>query len=201
MKANSSNGKFFVTLRWSLLLLFLSVFKTAYADSQSNTDPQSRFHSVSIRGTFSSADVIGKKAAEDFSNYDVSASFKFPWAWEAESGWEADTRLMTSLGAIQGGEQTALTVSLIPQVAVQLRGWERWFALDIGAGGAVLSRSRFGDQDFGGHWQFAATGGLSIPLFKQLKLGYRYLHYSDAGLIGPDTTGADLHMLELIYLP
>ncbi|WP_410000329.1 acyloxyacyl hydrolase [Halomonas sp. I1] len=30
-------------------------------------------------------------------------------------------------------------------------------------------------------------------------MGYRFLHYSDAGVNGPDTTGADFHMIEFRY--
>lgn len=34
---------------------------------------------------------------------------------------------------------------------------------------------------------------------EQLGLGCRFLHYSDAGVNGSDTTGADFHMIELRY--
>jgi hypothetical protein len=63
----------------------------------------------------------------------------------------------------------------------------------------MLSKQRFGTQDFGGPFQFALTLGAGIPLSEQLGLGYRYLHYSDAGIYGPHTTGADIHMIELTY--
>jgi hypothetical protein len=71
--------------------------------------------------------------------------------------------------------------------------------LDAGAGGALLSRHRFGTQDFGGSFQFALTMGAGVPLYERLGLGYRYLHYSDAGIHGSHTTGADIHMVELTY--
>lgn len=32
-----------------------------------------------------------------------------------------------------------------------------------------------------------------------LGLGYRFLHYSDAGINGSNTTGADFHMVEFTY--
>jgi len=67
----------------------------------------------------------------------------------------------------------------------------------MGAGGALLSRHRFGTQDYGGYFQFALTAGVGVPLFKRLGVGYRFLHYSDAGIHGPHNTGADFHMLEL----
>jgi hypothetical protein len=169
------------------------------ADLKPQVPHKQGLHSLSIRVTFSSFDVIGIEAPEEFREYDVAASFNLPWAWYPASGWGVGTRLMASAGALYSSEETALSVSLIPQIVFGNRDGK--FALDMGAGGAVLSRHQFGAQDFGGNFQFALTAGISIPFFKRLALGYRFLHYSDAGLIGPDTTGADLHMLELIYLP
>jgi len=167
------------------------------ADLKSQGSHQKRLHSLSIRVTFSSLDVVGKEAPEEFREYDVAASFNLPWAWYATTGWGVGTRLMTSAGALYSSGETALSVSLIPQIVFGSRDGK--FVLDLGAGGAALSRHRFGEQDFGGHFQFALTAGIRFPFVKRLGLGYRFLHYSDAGLYGSYTTGADLHMLELIY--
>jgi hypothetical protein len=104
---------------------------------------------------------------------------------------------MASIGALRGAEDTALVVSLIPVLAFGSQDGR--FNLDLGAGGALLSRNRFGMQDFGGPFQFALTLGAAFPLSERLSLGYRYLHYSDAGIYGPHTTGADIHMLEFTY--
>lgn len=71
--------------------------------------------------------------------------------------------------------------------------------LDLGAGGALFSKYRFGTQDYGGPFQFALTLGLRMPLYKKLGVGYRFMHYSDASINGPDTIGADFHMIEFIY--
>jgi hypothetical protein len=69
----------------------------------------------------------------------------------------------------------------------------------MGAGGALLSRHRFGTQDYGGPFQFALTLGAGVPLSEHLGLGYRFMHYSDAGINGSNTTGADFHMVEFTY--
>ena len=87
--------------------------------------------------------------------------------------------------------------SLIPEVT--LGSADGRYTLDLGIGEALLSRRRFGTQDFGGPFQFALTSGVSIPLYKKLRLGYRFMHYSDAGVNGFDTIRADLHMIEFIY--
>lgn len=154
--------------------------------------------SVSIRVNFSNTDVLGDVAPEEFGEFDVAANFRLPWAsWYSKSGWGSEIRLMTSAGALYGAGATALVVSLIPLVTFGSQDGR--FTLDMGAGGALLSRHTFGTQDFGGYFQFALTAGVSIPLFKRLGVGYRYLHYSDAAIYGHQHTGADLHMLELNY--
>jgi hypothetical protein len=153
--------------------------------------------SVSIRGTFSSIDVVGAVAPEEFREYGVASTFTLPWAWYSQSGWGGGIRLMASAGALYGAGETALVVSLIPLVV--LGSQDGRFTLDMGAGGALLSRHHFGTQDFGGHFQFPLTAGVGVPLFKRLGVGYRFLHYSDAGIYGPGSTGADMHMLELTY--
>jgi len=158
-------------------------------------------HSYSIRGTFSSIDIIGAKVTQEFRAYDVGASFKLPWLQRSTAGWKSSTRLLASAGVLHGDSDTGATVSFTPQVVFDIGNQRKIFSLDMGAGVAMLSEHQYGTQDFGGHFQFTLTGGLSIPLNKHFELGYRYFHYSDAGLIGPDTTGADLHMIELIYLP
>jgi hypothetical protein len=153
--------------------------------------------SVSIRARFSSIDVLGGVATEEFKEYDMAANFRLPWAWYSQSGWGAGIRLMASAGVLYSDGDNALVVSLIPLIA--LGSQDGRFTLDMGAGGALLSRHRLGMQDFGGNFQFALTAGVGVPLFERLGVGYRYLHYSDAGMNGPHTTGADLHMLELTY--
>jgi hypothetical protein len=153
--------------------------------------------SVSMRARFSSIDVLGGVATEEFKEYDVAANFRLPWAWYSHSGWGVGMRMMASAGALYSDGETGLVVSLIPLVA--LGSQDGRFTLDMGAGGALLSRHRFGTQDFGGNFQFALTVGVGVPLFERLGVGYRYLHYSDAGINGSHTTGADLHMLELTY--
>ncbi len=158
-------------------------------------------HSYSLRGTFSSVDIIGAKVSQEFRAYDVGASFNLPWLHRSAAGWKSSTRLLASAGVLRGGSDTGGTVSITPQVVFDIGSQRRMFSLDMGAGVAALSEHLYGTQDFGGHFQFTLTGGLNIPLNKHFALGYRYFHYSDAGLIGPDTIGADLHMLELIYLP
>ena len=94
-------------------------------------------------------------------------------------------------------KNNALVFSFIPVLTVGSQDGR--FVLDLGVGGALLSRHTFEKQDYGGHFQFAVTAGASVPLYGRLGVGYRFMHYSDAGIHGTHTTGADFHMVELIY--
>ncbi len=174
-----------LSLLWSLLTPGLT-----YAEDF-------RLLSLSLRGRVSGATVLGEQQPEEFQEYDLAANFGLPWQRYADSGWGVGTRLMVSAGVIHGGGETGLVGSLIPGIAFGSE--DARFFLDMGAGFALLSRHKFGTQDFGGPFQFALTIGAGFPLYKQLGLGYRYLHYSDAGVNGGDTIGADFHMIEFNY--
>lgn len=153
--------------------------------------------SLSIRARVSNATTLGAEQPEEADAYDVAVLLALPWLNEIKSGWTIDSRLMVSAGLLQSGGEDALTVSLIPEIA--LRGKGGWLVLDAGAGFALMSRHTLGTQDYGGPFQFALTAGASLPVGKRLSLGYRFMHYSDAGINGEDTTGADLHMVEIGY--
>jgi len=141
--------------------------------------------------------VIGKVQPESFRAYDVMATFRLPEEYQIPTDLGVDTRLLVSAGIMQAAGQTAVIASLIPVLAIATQ--DRCFSVDAGAGLALMSRSRFGQQDFGGPLQFALTAGASMPLLGQFGLGYRFLHYSDSGLYSPSTIGADFHMVELLY--
>ncbi len=156
-----------------------------------------RLLSVGMRARVSGATVLGEVQPEAFQEYDAVASFGLPWRRYSQSGWGAGTRLMASAGALRGAGETALVVSLIPVLA--LGSQDGRLTLDLGIGGALLSKHRFGTQDYGGPFQFALTLGAGVPLYERLGLGYRFLHYSDAGMYGSHTIGADFHMIEFTY--
>ncbi|MBB3139849.1 acyloxyacyl hydrolase [Halomonas organivorans] len=153
--------------------------------------------SLSLRARVSEKTLLGEEAPEDFKEYDLSANVGLPWERYAASGWGVGTRVMASAGLLRGAGENALVVSAIPELT--LGSEDGRFLLDLGAGGVLISRHRFGEQDFGGPFQFALTLGVRVPLYRRLGVGYRFLHYSDAGVNGPDTTGADFHMIEFSY--
>ena len=152
--------------------------------------------SVGIRARVSSDRVLGREQPEAFHEYDVWAAFRLPLQAYDKSSWGVGTRLLTSAGYLEGGGSSALVLSVLPVLAFGTQDGR--FTLDVGAGLAVLSESKFAQQDFGGLVQGALTAGVSIPLYQRVGVGYRYMHYSDWGAYGPTTIGADFHMVELI---
>ncbi|MFG0253060.1 MAG: acyloxyacyl hydrolase [Phycisphaerales bacterium JB038] len=155
--------------------------------------------SLSLRARISEKTLLGDEAPEDFEEYDLSANVALPWEHYATSGWGMGTRLMASAGLLRGVGENALVVSVIPEVTLGSQDGRFLLDLDLGVGGALFGRHRFGTQDYGGPFQFALTLGIGGPLYGQLGIGYRFLHYSDAGVNGSDTTGADFHMIEFRY--
>lgn len=177
-------------------LALLSFFYCLFVPGLSHSE-EFRLLNLSLRARVSGVSTLGAQQPEKFQEYDLTANFGLPWERYSTTGWGVGTRLMASAGFIRGGGESALVVSLIPGFAFGSEDGR--FALDLGAGVALLSRHRFGTQDFGGPFQFALTMGAGVPLYKQLGLGYRFMHYSDAGVNGTDTIGADFHMIEFIY--
>jgi hypothetical protein len=177
--------------------LLLPVVICSFLAPAPNYAEEIQLLNLSVRGRVADETVLGKDQPEKFEAYDLSANFALPWTRYRDSDWGLSTRLMTSAGLISGGGEKGVIVSVIPGIA-----WGRKdsrFSVDAGVGAALMSRHEFGTQDFGGPFQFALTAGAGFPVYKRLGLGYRFMHYSDAGVNGGDTIGADFHMIEVSY--
>ena len=148
---------------------------------------------ISVRGE----SPLGEQMRQDFVGGDVLAMFRLPWGRYSQSGWGVGTRLITSIGALGSEGVTGFVASAVPVVVFGSR--DGHVSLDAGVGGALISEHRYGKQDLGGPFQFAATLGISAVLFKPMGVGYRFQHYSDGTIYGLDSRGVDLHMIELTY--
>lgn len=142
--------------------------------------------------------LLGKQQKYDFNLYDVAALFRLPWQSPlGDSSWKIETRLMTSAGAIEGGGDTGLMATLVPDLA--LSGWNGLVSLDVGAGLGFFSKYKFGVQDFGGPVQIVATAGITLNPFAHAYAGFRAQHFSDAGVYGPNSLGVDMYIVEIGY--
>ena len=171
--------------------LFLALFASAPFHASAL-----ELESMGIRARVSGATTLGDPQPEEFHEYDLAANLAFPGKRTFETGWKAGSRLMASMGLLHGTHRNAAVFSLIPEVTLESKDG---LLLDAGVGGALFSRHEFERQDYGGLFQFAITMGARVPISGRHALGYRFLHYSDADLYGSGSTGADFHMIELIY--
>jgi Lipid A 3-O-deacylase (PagL) len=158
-----------------------------------------RWLSVGVRGGASMMGhaVLGRSEDESFQQYDVVGTLGLPWSFYAESGWGVKMQVMTSLGALTGGGNTAFLTTAVPGLAFGPR--DSLLALDIGVGASLLSQNQFGQQNMGGSFHVVFTTGLRIPVYEGVGVGYRFHHMSDANLYGPGVKGVDTHLLEMTY--
>lgn len=153
--------------------------------------------SVGVRARVGGQRVLGAEQPQAFHEIDVFGSWRLPWQRYSVTGWGFGTRLMASAGIMEGADEYALVLSVLPLATYGSRDGR--FVFDVGAGVAILSKHQFKNQDYGGSLQGALTAGVTVPLYKRVGLAYRFMHYSDAGAYGDYTIGADFHMIEVIY--
>lgn len=133
---------------------------------------------------------------EDFEQFEVFAIMGLPWKWEFQAGWEVRWRLRGSAGALRGAGDTGFIATLTSGLALRKPSWR--LIVDAGVGGAGISKWEFGRQDIGGPFQFIAHLGAGIQVTRNIVVGWRFHHMSDATIYGP-SRGVDLHMLEIGY--
>jgi len=142
--------------------------------------------------------LLGKRQTETFNLVDVAATFRLPWSWPlGQSPWSVETRLITSAGALSAAGTTGFIAAVQPDVA--LTGWNNFVSIDVGVGLAFLSREQYGSQDFGGPVQLGLTMALQIHPISHAYAGFRFQHFSDAGMYGSDSLGIDLYLIEVGY--
>src|SRR5215813_6159072 len=116
--------------------------------------------------------LLGKQQKYNFRLYDIAALFRLPWQSSlGDTDWKIETRLITSAGALEGGGDTGLMVSIVPDLA--LSAWNDFVSLDVGAGLGFFSRYHFGVQNFGGPVEIVATTGIRFNPFTHAYAGFR----------------------------
>lgn len=128
---------------------------------------------------------------------DVFASWRSPYAWEFTPGWDIGARLNASAGVLGGQDEIGAMGTIVPTMAIGDTG--NVFSFELGAGAALFSKWEYGTvEDFGGPLQFVLDVGVNFRVYERLGLGYRFQHWSDAGIYGAKR-GVDMNMLEISY--
>jgi hypothetical protein len=166
--------------------------------SSSNLAAELRLESLAVRGGFSGSSVIGKEQQTDFNQVDLALAARLPWEWNVGTGWIIKTRLLTSAGVLRGSQETNGVFTLVPLDVIFGRK-DGLLSIDMGVGVALLTDYKFGEQNFGGPFQFVWTWGATSRFAGPFGVGYHFQHYSDATIYGSESRGVDLHLFEIIY--
>jgi len=158
---------------------------------------ETRLLTLGLRAGFSGNTPLGKQSGQYFEQYDVVAYFGLPWEWYSQTGWGVGTRFLVSAGALEAADKAGFISTFVPGIALGTK--EGRISLDVGLGGALLSETKFGKQDFGGPFQIAWNVGVRMALYGPLGAGYWYQHISDATIYGSQSRGLDLHMVEISF--
>ena len=166
--------------------------------SSSDVAGQLRLESLVVRGGISGSSVIGEEQQTDFNQIDLAVTARLPWEWNIGTGWILKTRLLTSAGVLRGSHETNGVFTLVP-LDVMFGRKDGLLSIDMGVGGALLTDYKFGQQNFGGPFQFVWTWGATSRFAGPFGAGYHFQHYSDATIYGSESRGVDLHLFEIIY--
>lgn len=157
-----------------------------------------RLESLAVRGGVSGSSPIGEEQQVNFQQADLAVTARLPWEWEIGSGWVLGTRMLASAGMLRGAREISGIVTFVP-LNVTFGRKDALFSIDMGGGGALLSDYKFGEQNFGGPFQFVWTFGATSRFAGPFGAGYHFQHYSDATIYGSGSRGVDLHLFEVIY--
>jgi len=164
----------------------------------SDVSAQLRLESLAVRGGLSGSSVIGEEQQTDFNQVDLALTARLPWEWNVGTGWIIKTRLLTSAGVLRGSDELNGVFTLVPLDVIFGRK-DGLISIDMGVGGALLTDYKFGNQNFGGPFQFVWTWGATSRFAGPFGAGYHFQHYSDATIYGSESRGVDLHLFEIIY--
>jgi hypothetical protein len=140
---------------------------------------------------------VGDDGRSVLHRYDIHAQWALPWQWRLQQGVTLKPVVEATAGLLHNDDESALIGSVT--TGVDFAAGTSGFYLSATAGLLLVSDYRLGPEDFGGPLQGTFGAGVGFRIGKQLSLGYRYDHFSDAGLYGSDNRGVDMHMLELRY--
>lgn len=122
------------------------------------------------------------------------------WQRYMGSGWQARAHLETSLTRIDGMGDGRLRVSVLG-LTPTLRFEPRLFPayLEVGIGVGYFDRTKVNEsKSVGTNFEFGDIVGLGLKFGdrRQHEIGYRFVHYSNAG-ISSRNPGVDFHSLRL----
>ncbi len=133
---------------------------------------------------------------EYFFQTEAFAQWETPWHWDLGNDWSIRTSVEARLGSISGGGDTGVEGCIGPNARVGRQGFPVY--LDLGAGIGGISRHKYGDENLGGPLQGFSHAGIGVELGRNIEVGYRYHHMSNANIYDTNP-GVNLHMFTIQY--
>ncbi len=129
----------------------------------------------------------------DFTQYEVWAFKHLRWQWTLGERWHVQSAIEASVGSIQGAGVEALFAAVGPMVILR-RGDSPW-SFDIGSRPTYISEHQFGQDGFGGPFQFTSSGSVNRD-FGHWTVGYRFHHMSNARIYD-ENDGINFHFIQI----
>ena len=133
---------------------------------------------------------------EDYRQFEAFALYDLPWSWQVSSASTVGTCVEGNLGFLSSSGRYGVVGSVGP--SVYLRTFNKRLFIIGGINATLISRDEYGDDDFGGPFQFTSHIGLNYRFGDHLSIGYRLQHMSNAGIYDKNP-GINFNMLELGY--
>ena len=152
---------------------------------------QAQDYLVGVRGGTSFENDAG-----DFQQVDVYAGRYLPWLWGYENGLNFKPRVEASAGWLHSEGESGFVGSLGPLVELRIKKFP--ITVEGGVSLTALSRSSFPERNLGGWFEFTDHVGINWHITKQLTIGWRYQHMSNAGIYNHNP-GLNLQMLSASY--
>lgn len=93
------------------------------------------FESIRIRGGVSGGSPLGRERQSDCTQIDLAATVRLPWEKELGGGWLLGTRMLVSIGALRGANESNGIMTMVPLDIVVGRK-DGLIAIDMGGGPA-----------------------------------------------------------------
>jgi hypothetical protein len=133
---------------------------------------------------------------ESFNQADITAAYRLPLQWQRWDVLNVSTRLTAMASVLEGGGDTGLLGTLGLELVIGLG--ESPFEFRTGGGATLMSRYKYGDEDFGGAFQFTSYIGLDYRFLDRLSAFARLQHMSNAGIYS-ENPGINMAMIGLRY--
>ena len=133
----------------------------------------------------------------DFEQHEFFANYRLPLRVQLGAGWHMTPTLVAVAGSLRSEDDETSFVGS-SGLNLSLGKNENRLQFDIGTRSSILSKSGFEAEDFGGAFEFILHVGLRFHLTRNLRIGSRLQHMSNAN-IHDKNPGLNLWVIDVGY--